>query len=235
MTRRPAVNARVGYTLAEVFVVIGVIGLLVGLLMPAVQRSRAAAKRVDCGNALRQVGLALQNHHAAYGRYPPAGVGSDSPQVLLSWQAQLLPYLEHEALWAAAVAACAADPVPYHAPPHVGYVTPVREFICPADARLGVALRSPAGDLAAYDSYIGVLGGYSVSGYGKGVFSQISGIRSTDVSDGTSQTVAVGERPPPDSLKAGQWYNAAIVGGRFGWPNQHMDVPQVAMIGAGTD
>jgi prepilin-type N-terminal cleavage/methylation domain-containing protein/prepilin-type processing-associated H-X9-DG protein len=89
-----------GFTLVELFVVIAVIGVLVGLLLPAVHRVREAANRTRCANNLHQIGLALHNYHHSHGTFPPGG--SRPPTGVWygsSWWVSLLPYLEQENLY----------------------------------------------------------------------------------------------------------------------------------------
>ncbi len=96
-----------GFTLVELLVVIAIIGVMVGLLLPAVQAAREAARRMSCGNNFKQIGLGLHNYHAAYDRFPmgSGGTGTDASaatttnQRRLSAFVALLPFVEQQALW----------------------------------------------------------------------------------------------------------------------------------------
>lgn len=90
---------RRGFTLVELLVVIAIIGVMVGLLLPAVQAAREAARRMSCGNNLKQLGLGLHNYHSAFGSFPSAGSGTARNDMRLGMLVALLPYVEQQALW----------------------------------------------------------------------------------------------------------------------------------------
>lgn len=83
------------FTLVELLVVIAIIGILVGLLLPAVQAAREAARRMQCSNNLKQLGLAAHNYESAFKTFPPAGVDTNE----MSWAVMMLPFLEQKALF----------------------------------------------------------------------------------------------------------------------------------------
>lgn len=194
------------FTLLELLVVVAIIGVLLSLLLPAVQKVRAASARIQCADNLRQIGIALHHYHDGHLTLP-SGFSADGPQELfprMTWLTRLLPFLEQEALWRATVAAYGYRPTPYVNPPHLGFGTPIRVFACPADSRT-LEPQSTYQDLwPALTSYVGVLG----TAYDRtdGALFRNSHVRLTDILDGTSSTLMVGERPPSADFWYGWWY-----------------------------
>jgi prepilin-type N-terminal cleavage/methylation domain-containing protein/prepilin-type processing-associated H-X9-DG protein len=203
-----AKQLRAAFSLVELLVVIGILAILMGLLLGAIQVVRQSAARARCANQIRQVGLALQTYCTRHGHLPPdpaRDYPSHDPNAMLSWMALILPEMEHDALWTQSVEACRINLRPFENPPHVGYATVIPTYVCPNDGRLDLPLTNNFGVAAAYTDYIGVSG---TGAGGNGVFGPIPGLKLTDIVDGASNTIAVGERPPPNSLQAGRWYTA---------------------------
>src|ERR1041385_8052583 len=91
---------RTAFTLVELLVVIAIIGVLVALLLPAVQSAREAARRMQCTNHLRQYGLGIQNYHDTYQVFPINATGVNGSAIpRLTWQVRILPYMEQQAVF----------------------------------------------------------------------------------------------------------------------------------------
>src|SRR5688572_28592874 len=88
---------RSGFTLVELLVVIAIIGILIALLLPAVQAAREAARRTQCSNNLKQIGLGLQNYHSAHKSFPPGGVLRNNQGH--SWWLLICPYVEETSIY----------------------------------------------------------------------------------------------------------------------------------------
>jgi prepilin-type processing-associated H-X9-DG protein len=194
---------RLGSSLVETIVVIGILGLLMTLTASAVMRVRTVALRTGCSNNLRQLGLALTHYSSTHGRYP-TGVsyrGGADPSPLLGWGARLLPYLEQEPLWQQSVAGYRQTPDFSLAPHPSGAILPV--FGCPSDARVSMPAR-PQHFPVGLSSYLGVQGRNEHKR--DGVLFVDSQVTPSQITDGLSNTLLVGERPPSADLRLGWWY-----------------------------
>jgi len=199
-------RSRRAFTLIELLVVIAIIAILIGLLLPAVQKVREAAARMKCSNNLKQIGLALHNYHDANGAFPsgyynggkPAGIYGSSGEYWMwcytGWQLQLLPYMEQSALFNNSYNWLKANPynTDTNSYPACGFV--MSSYTCPSNSRPTTIVNG--GTTYQLESYMGVTGTSSNNPIaGDGVLYCNSMVRLTDVTDGTSNTVAVGERP----------------------------------------
>jgi prepilin-type N-terminal cleavage/methylation domain-containing protein/prepilin-type processing-associated H-X9-DG protein len=193
-----------GFTLIELLVVVGIIGILVGLLLPAVQKVREAGNRVRCQNNLRQIGLGLHMYHDSMRCLPPGVRGRGDPLAFLSWHGRVLPFIEQQNLWQMTQQAFATEPGFWINPPHIGFATVLPVYICPSDPQTAMPQRTPLGLMAAFTDYLGVEGTDVTRK--DGCLYLNSHVTFGAITDGTSNTLLVGERPPSTDFYFGWWY-----------------------------
>lgn len=211
-----------GFTLIELVVVLAIFAVLLGLLLPALAQVREVANRAACNNNLKQIGLALFQYHDTRGQLP-SGMSIKPNEVShAGWLVGLLPYVEQGALAENARLSAPIIPLTDTGPFHMGLRTVVRVFGCPSDARV-FSPYSPPFDpeiVRALTSYVGVQG--KNRSRTNGVLYFNSAVQLRDITDGTSNTLAVGERPPDLAGLAGNmwpwgmWYTGiGGIGGAF--------------------
>lgn len=208
-------------TMIEVLVAISVVGMFTGFLLVGVQSVRNSAARVHCANNLKQIGLAAQGYDPRGERLPPHTSLVPGPQgrkVFVPWTFVLLPLIEHEALYRQGLDAYRTA-YGCENPPHVGLATVIKTYSCYSDHRLVEPITDDLGYTAAYSSYAGVLG----SDRGNGVMGLASrfykGTKYSDIRDGLSQTLLIGERPPRGEYLYMNWYTLIYPNDpRFGPP-----------------
>ncbi len=214
--------SRIGFTLVELLVVIAIIGVLVGLLLPAVQAAREAARRMQCGNRMKQIGLAIHNYHGAFNKLPRAW-WLDTPPAAFNgkpWGVAILPFLEQQAAFEGIDQNTL--PVDQLSPRSVAVMqNPLQDFVCPSSPGDAASRRytfnsAPAGlpftatNLAPsdYAPATGVRGLYMQHAYGSNppqaregalqVVSQMFGGTQdgnfAGILDGLSHTILIGER-----------------------------------------
>jgi prepilin-type N-terminal cleavage/methylation domain-containing protein/prepilin-type processing-associated H-X9-DG protein len=215
---KPARIPHPGFTLIELLVVIALIAVLIGLLLPAVQKVREAAARSQCTNNLKQIGLALHSYHDADQSLPP-GYSASGPYVDgandttpgWGWATYILPYVEQNNLYSQFNL---SQPVESFSSVGMGIQTQLKIYVCPSDL-------PPTAPFAVLDAFGATVVSAAPSSYaatcgpdasdvadptGLGIFYRNSRTRFTDLSDGTSQTVMVGDRAWADSQ--GVWAGA---------------------------
>lgn len=209
------------FTLIELLVVIAIIAILIALLLPAVQSAREAARRSQCKNNLKQMGLAIHNYHDSHRVFPPGNIntrfnGNANSTSGWGWQAMILPQMDQSPLYQelgvstrdfdSTVPGLASLPVT--ATPLTQ--TRIPAYRCPSDVG---SWTNPHRSDHGTSNYVGVSGNASVSAVGgltgNGMFYLHSELSFKDIIDGTTNTLAVGERALGEignrEFRAGIW------------------------------
>ena len=227
-------SSKHGFTVLELLVVIAIIGILIALLLPAISATREAARRTQCSNNLKQIGIALHDYHAARSRFPSgyeADLESTSDGRAWGWGTSLLPFLEQGALFDQLnPSARSIDDVAFSSEGLDLLQQPLGIYLCPSDTGgeqshrfrfLDVSRNQarnrwlsphistgddPAGGTLGWlakSNYVGSLGNnwqprqndWEEDNFaGNGLFGRNSDVKISAVTDGTSNTIAVGER-----------------------------------------
>ncbi len=218
MRRQPNKTRAAGFSLIELLVVITIIGVLISLLLPAVQAAREAARRISCGNNLRQIGIGLHNYHAAHGCFPPGSLNHDkTPAKNIAWSVFLLPYIEQHNVhhlfdynksYKASENASATHNV-------------IATYLCPSTSTIG---DDRVGSVTAKHNHFGTpnpLDGMGCTDYGGmcgwsfeptdpttfGVMVYDVPVTIARISDGTSSTIIVAESAGRGWRYSGEWAN----------------------------
>jgi prepilin-type N-terminal cleavage/methylation domain-containing protein/prepilin-type processing-associated H-X9-DG protein len=200
---------RFGYTLVELLVVIGIIAVLVGLLLPAVQKVRAASQRMSCASQMRSIGLGTVTYHDNHERFPVSFQTNlaRGDYYHLSWLARLTPFLDQDNLWRQIERDYAANAVPFRSPRHQAIGMKVHPFPCPSDPVATLVWeRASTSTRIGFTSYLGNLGlSYRQQ---NGVITTEKRVSMASITDGTSNTLLLVERVPSADKNYGWWYSA---------------------------
>jgi len=193
-----------GFTLIELLVVIAIIAILIALLLPAVQQAREAARRTQCRNHMKQIGLAMHNYHDAHRVFPYGNRDAgNTTRRRETWMQMILPFIDQANLYNSYMA---ADPAfNWQHAPSARAVIPA--LVCPSNPT--VAMQGPSSSFRGnYGMCAGSTDGAFSSGSADGMFFLHSRIKMRDVTDGTSNTIMGGEgvaRPGDSAADSTAW------------------------------
>ena len=220
---------RTGFTLVELLVVIAIVGMLIALLLPAVQAAREAARRSQCAANLHQIGLGLQNYHDTRQALPVGCTELGGRR--LAWSVYLLPFIEQQSTWAAFDIQAAYNSARNRQPAS----EVIAVYLCPSTTTLGPGRRGrtagdvngngsfdPGDDLAWID-YGGNFGAGAVAPFMNGVLIWEKPIRYRQIRDGTAHTIAVVEDSGRGPAMDGHWANGENIFDQAGQINVTLD------------
>ena len=214
-----------GFTLIELLVVIAIIAILIALLLPAVQQAREAARRSQCKNNLKQIGLGLQNYHDTHSVFPPGYIRfpqSGSPPALeywpeFGWATMILPYIDQTNLYNEIASNSSNFAVDWNTDNQALYDLSrevINTYICPSDPGDNFS------DWGVDKTTSGLTGGNPAkSNYCASVdcFNQNTRVSMRDIIDGTSNTLFVGEKTGDSVFYDGLWIGANKWGAQTNW------------------
>jgi len=186
--------SRDGFTLVELLVVIAIIGVLIALLLPAVQQAREAARRMQCSNQLKQLGIALHNYNDTYGSFVPRKQGTGDPgnRGRASGFIGLLPFIEQGAMYDQIKAGDATQP-PWGPAAWSGWNVwniPPQALLCPS-----ATSQNPRDNAVNYVFSVGdTINNNNNATNLRGLFQSRDGVSFADMTDGSSNTIAMSER-----------------------------------------
>ncbi len=223
-----------GFTLIELLVVIAIIAILVALLLPAVQQAREAARRTQCRNNLKQLGIALHNYHDTHGMFPSNGVagtteavGGRYNQSWLSWSglAMLLPYIEQSNVYNRIDWNYRWDNNNGGTVNNTMARTRIPAFLCPSDPGSGATYTANMGP-TSYGMSAGPASNWSMRTNNPGFSTLYKGSKIRDITDGTSNTISMSEMQI--GVNTGSYgvgttprkaWHRVVVGNRLQWAN----------------
>jgi prepilin-type N-terminal cleavage/methylation domain-containing protein len=211
---------RLGFTLVELLVVIAIIGVLVALLLPAVQAAREAARRSSCSNNLKQLGIALHNYHDTHLKFPYGYMESGGFHLRDSWAQNLLPFMEQQPLYDQYMATNVQWIMDV---PGTIKDIQIKTFDCPSDGASSSALGNNGGLRAngygMQGSYVGCTGDTLMLGTTRlrGLFYRDSANNFATMTDGSSNTLAFSETIIRGPTSSGGWGDAGSYWGGARW------------------
>ena len=225
-----------GFTLIELLVVIAIIAILIALLLPAVQQAREAARRTQCKNNLKQVGLAIHNYESSFRTFPPGWIAGPANASNFGWSVFILPYIEQSNIYNA------LNFLTPYSVADTNLQTPLPAFRCPSDTSSdlveGLARSNYAGVIMY--TWVNPAGGATVTNpagngtatHGGGMFGANSSRKHGDLSDGASNTIMVGERMGTGTVNNSSRGTEAVVAGLLPLP---LGTSELAIVGSPTD